>query len=63
MTVDLATDAEESIDAPPTEAPLDEEEEQAAALERATAIYTDHQRRFKDFERASLSNYRAQPYD
>jgi hypothetical protein len=30
---------------------MDDEEEQAAALEKATATYTEHARQFRDFER------------
>jgi hypothetical protein len=34
---------------------MDDEGEQALALERATATYTEHARRFRDFERVSLA--------
>lgn len=35
---------------------MDNEEEQAAALEKATATYTEHARQFRDFERVSLAS-------
>jgi len=32
---------------------MDNEEEQAAALEKATATYTEHARQFRDFEKVN----------
>jgi hypothetical protein len=40
---------------------MDDEEEQAAALEKATATYTEHARQFRDFERVRLQLHTPSP--